>query len=586
MASHIRLLDESVVNKIAAGEVIERPASVLKELIENALDANSTSIKVDVESGGKKLIRVVDNGTGMSYEDAFLSLERHATSKLRSEKELFEVNSLGFRGEALASIAAVSRLRLVTCEGGSDPGTEIIVEGGILRKSGEIGAGRGTLVEVRNLFFNVPVRRKFLKSPDIEAGYNFELVTRYALAFPSVAFYYAEDGKKRIEAPPASTSLERINSLFSQDVCRNLAEVRHGCGNATVSGYIGRPPFARSNMRSVLTFVNGRVVRDRLLQAAVGRAFSNLLERGRYPFAVLFIELPFDQVDVNVHPQKIEVRFLDSKNIFDLIVDGLHGALIQSSGDIRQKSPEDPSSHTATMLGNADEPTPRWGRETFTDSFLSRSLGEETVQGMTFANQGPDKRLSDFSILGKLPNSFVVLFDNDSLIILDQHAAHERILFERLTRVESESEMAECQQLLTPMVLEFSPLEMSRIRNFIELFNKVGFMIEEFGGNDLLIRGIPVWLPQSETRNFFDEILNLVTLTGAVGSSTVMRDEILKSMACKAAIKTNWDIRQEEIRALLDDLDRGNCPNVCPHGRPFLVRIPFSEIRKKMGRKS
>ncbi len=338
-------------------------------------------------------------------------------------------------------------------------------------------------------------------------------------------------------------------------------------------------------MRSVLTFVNGRVVRDRIIQAAVGRAFSNVMERGRYPFAVLFIELPFDQVDVNVHPQKVELRFLDSKNIFDLILDALRLALTPTIGGIHPANTEDSLRYTSTMLGNSNEPTPPGIRATFADSSLAKPFGEETLLEITYANEGQDKPFSSVGILGKLPNSFVVLFDDDSLILLDQHAAHERILFERLSRLESESEMAECQQLLTPIVLEFTPLEIAHILDFMELFNKIGFLIEEFGRNDLLVRGIPVWLPQSETRNFFAEVVNLVTLTGAARSSTVMRDEILKSIACKASIKTNWDIRQEEIRGLLDDLDRENFPNVCPHGRPFLVRIPFSEIRKKMGRK-
>ena len=328
MSGRIRILSESVINRIAAGEVIERPVSVVKELVENSIDAEASSINVEIENGGRKLIRVRDNGTGMSHDDAFLALERHATSKLKSETELVGIATMGFRGEALASIASISRLKLLTRAEPDTAGTEILIEGGVLRKSERVGMGTGTAIEVRNLFFNVPVRRKFLKGSGIEAAHVQELVIKLALAFPAVGFTYSEDGRTKMDAPAVRSTFERIHTLYSKDVRENLVAVDHFVGEARLHGYVARPPYARSSMRSVLTFVNGRSVRDRLVNAAVTRAFSNLMERGRYPLAILFIELPSNQVDVNVHPQKAEVRFVSPVQISQLILDGIHQALM------------------------------------------------------------------------------------------------------------------------------------------------------------------------------------------------------------------------------------------------------------------
>ena len=585
MAARIRVLDESVINRIAAGEVVERPVSVVKELVENSIDAQAATIRVDIEAGGRKLIRVRDDGTGMSHDDAFLALERHTTSKLQTERDLVGIGTMGFRGEALASIAAVSKLRLVTNDGSDPAGTEIIIEGGVLRKAERVGMGRGALLEVRNLFFNVPVRRKFLKGAQVESGHIQEFVTKIALAFPSVGIVYAEDGKVKLETPAVNSTFERIHTMYSKEVRENLVEVNYSRGDARLRGYVARPPFARSDMRSVLTFVNGRSVRDRLVNSAVTRAFANLMERGRYPLAILFIEAPPDQVDVNVHPQKAEVRFVNTRGIFDLILDGVHEALtgapfrppplpresfsekyvsIPARGFQYDATPEPPQSK---VVGSPPMPV-------------------EPVVSEPF--QLPDTILGAFSslgILGSLPSSFLVLYNETELIIMDQHAAHERVLFDELICSEKEGRRIESQDLLIPKVLEYSPVEARALSAHLELLQNAGFGIEEFGDKEFVVKGVPTWLKESDVEAFFSELVTAMIDTGLRGDPHGMREELLRNVACAAAVKESKMMKPEEIRGLLRRLDRIGTAEVCPHGRPLTVRFPLNEIRKKMGRK-
>lgn len=592
MAGRIRVLDEGVINRIAAGEVVERPVSVVKELVENSIDAEASLIAVDVESGGRKLIRVRDNGTGIGRDDAFLALERHATSKLTSEKDLVSVATMGFRGEALASIASVSKLRLVTKDASDTAGTEIVIEGGVLRKSSEIGAGTGTLIDVRNLFYNVPVRRKFLKGPEVEADHIRELLVKFALAFPAIGFNYSEDGRPRMDAAAVPSTYERIHSLYSKDVRENLAAVDYTIDRARLQGYVARPPYARSNMRSVLTFVNGRSVRDRLINAAVNRAFSNLMERGRYPLAILFVKLPPEEVDVNVHPQKAEVRFVHPKHISDLILDGIYQALLGSPfnpppghrepffprpthSPMPQHLREERSSAGAAHAGIAD---PQPGEPQAPDA-------EDAP-----ATQGPlvedsAGRFSSLGILGRLPNSFLVLYSDDELVVMDHHAAHERLLFDRLMRMDRQGARSESQGLLIPKVLHYSSVEARALAAHLELLRNAGFIIEEFGDTDYVVKGVPEWLGNADLEEFFEELVAAMLDTGLKGDPNQLKEELLKRMACKAAVKETESMHTEEVRSLLRELDRTVTAEVCPHGRPFTLKLSFGEIRKRMGRR-
>jgi DNA mismatch repair protein MutL len=604
VAGRIRVLDEGVINRIAAGEVVERPASVVKELVENSIDAESSQISVEIENGGRKLIRIRDNGTGMSHDDAFLALERHATSKLKTEKDLVSVATMGFRGEALASIASVSKLRLVTSDESDTAGSEIVIEGGVLRKSTQIGAGRGTLIEVRNLFYNVPVRRKFLKGSSIEADHIRDLLVRFALAFPAIGFKYSEDNKTKVDSPPVKSTFERIHTLYSKDVRENLAAVNYTVENARLDGYVARPPYARSNMRSVLTFVNGRSVRDRLINAAVNRAFTNLVERGRYPLAILFVELPPEEVDVNVHPQKAEVRFVNPKNISDLILDGIHEALMGAPFHPPDRArepffPESPyermSQHLrdqriAPATGSFPAPPARTPSESPAPPAYAASE-QAPVQSETEREQAiplikeTAGRFSSLGILGRLPNSFLVLYGDDELIIMDHHAAHERLLFDRFMRMDSEGARSGSQGLLMPKILQYSAVEARTFAEHLVLLRTVGFEIEEFGENDFAVKGVPEWLESTDLEAFFEELVDAMLDTGLKGSPDRLKNELLKRMACKAAVKETGSLQIEEIRSLLKELDRTAAAEVCPHGRPFAVRFPFGEIRRRMGRK-
>ncbi|MBI4963507.1 MAG: DNA mismatch repair endonuclease MutL [Desulfomonile tiedjei] len=585
MANNIRVLDEHVINRIAAGEVVERPVSVVKELVENSIDAGSASIRVDIENGGKKLIRVRDNGAGMSHDDAFLSLERHATSKLRSEKDLVGVSTMGFRGEALASIASVSKLRLVTQDASEPAGTEILIEGGVLRKSDHVAMGRGTLIEVRNLFFNVPVRRKFLKAPGLETAYIQELMTKLALAFPSIGFVYSEDGRVKLDAPAVKSTFERIHSLYSKDVRENLLEIDYSLDEARLRGYVARPPYARSNMRSVLTFVNGRSVKDRLVNSAVNRAFANLIERGRFPLAILFIEVPPDQVDVNVHPQKAEVRFVKPGLMSQLILDGIHQTLMGSPFHVAQPQRESifPRPPTTSLSKHLQDE--RLPEEPLQEHVPAAPSATSSVEAPAQSPQEHPGRFASLGILGKLPGSFVVLFGDEDLVIMDHHAAHERLLFDELTRSEKSGNRFQSQGLLIPRIIEFSAVEARALAAHLRVLQDAGFEIEEFGERDFVVKGVPGWIDDSKLETFFNELIGVMLDTGLRGDTERLKQEIFKKMACSAAIKETKGMQPEEIRSLLKDLDRTGAPETCPHGRPLTVRFPLEEIRKKMGRK-
>ncbi len=610
MAGRIKILDEKVINRIAAGEVVERPVSVLKELVENSIDAGATAIRVEIEQGGKKLMRVRDNGTGMSHDDAFQALERHATSKLTTEKDLVGIATMGFRGEALASIASISRLTLMTREEADPAGTVIAVEGGVIRSADRKGMARGTMIEVRNLFFNVPVRRKFLKAVATEAGHVQEAVTKFALAFPSVGFTYVEDGKLKMDAPVVGSTYERIYMLFSKDVRENLVEVNHSDQEGSLTGYVAKPPYARSNMRSVLTFVNGRSVKDRLINSAVTRGFANLMERGRYPFAILFLELPPEQVDVNVHPQKAEVRFVNPKQVYNLILDGVYDALTGAPYRVPRgaKQYDFPRSPTSSLSRHFREEMPDEEYRVPPHDPISRSPRLPDLQ----MKQAPDDglhpppvsdieqspqasqvsriddshgRFSALGIVGRIPGSFLILHDEDELIVMDQHAAHERVLFDDLVRSERKGQRMESQDLLIPQVLEFSVVEARALATHLDVLQTAGFRIEEFGEKDFVVKGVPSWFNKDDMESLLNELVEVMLDTGLKGDPGRVREELLKSIACRSAVKEFKSMQTEEIRALLKSLDQSGSPAVCPHGRPLMTRFPFTEIRRKLGRR-
>ncbi|MFH1117787.1 MAG: DNA mismatch repair endonuclease MutL [Pseudomonadota bacterium] len=610
MAGRIKILDEKVINRIAAGEVVERPVSVLKELVENSIDAGATAIRLEIEKGGKKLIRVRDNGTGMSHDDSFQALERHATSKLTTEKDLVGIATMGFRGEALASIASVSHLTLMTREEADPAGTVITVEGGVIRSADRRGMAVGTMIEIRNLFFNVPVRRKFLKAVATEAGHVHEIVVKFALAHPGTGFTYVEDGRLKMEAPVVGSTFERIYTLFSKDVRENLVEVNHADQEGKLTGYVAKPPYARSNMRAVQTFVNGRSVKDRLINSAVARGFANLMERGRYPFAILFVELPPGQVDVNVHPQKAEVRFVNPKQVYDLILNGVYEALTGApyrvpgalkdygrprqptdslSRHMREGMPEEDPRFPPRRPDHPESRVPGQAMETIDDAGgrPSAAPGFEQPRGPSQAPRMDDSAggFSSLGIVGRIPGSFLILHNDDELIVMDQHAAHERLLFDDLVRSEREGQGLESQDLLIPRVIEFSVVEARAVAMHLDVLSTAGFRIEEFGEQDFVVKGVPAWFNADEVEDLLHELVDVMLDTGLKGDLRRIKEELLKSMACRSAVKESKGMQTEEIRALLKSLDQRGSPEVCPHGRPLMAKFPFSEIRRKLGRR-
>jgi len=587
MANIVRVLDEQVINRIAAGEVVERPVSVVKELVENAIDAGATIIKIGIEDGGKKTITVQDNGMGISHDDAFLALERYATSKLKTEKDLVGIATMGFRGEALASIASVSRLKLVTKDETEELGTMLVVEGGVLRQSDRVAMNKGTSIEVRNLFFNVPVRRRFLKNPALESGYIHELVTRLVLAFPHVNILYSENGRIKVDAPPADSVLHRMEELFSRDLRESLVAVNHSVGDSRVNGYVARPPFSRSHMRSMLTFVNSRSVKDRLVNSAVTKAFSSFLDKGRFPIAVLFLDIPAEEVDVNVHPQKAELRFVKPKLVYDLVIEGVHRALTGAPF-------QTPFANREPLLSKVVVDSV--SRHVIGD-LESRASVSKDFQGMErpFASaasqqQGSPREcaseglFSGLAIVGRLPNSFLVLHSDTELIIMDHHAAHERLLYESLRQSHTQDAQPEVQELLIPHLLTFSPVEARILASHLGLLRNAGFLLEEFGDSEFLVRGVPSWFKGAEVSELMQKLIEAMMDTGLRGDPERFRDELLKRIACHGSVKETDSLEPMEIKSLLSQLDALQSPEVCPHGRPFVVRIPFHEIRRKMGR--
>jgi DNA mismatch repair protein MutL len=587
MSSIINVLDETVINRIAAGEVVERPASVVKELLENAIDAKASHISIEIENGGKKLIRIRDDGIGMSNDDAFLALERHATSKLRTEKDLIGVPTLGFRGEALASIASVSRLRLVTKDDSESEGMEILVEGGTLKRADKLGVGRGSILEVRNLFFNAPVRAKYLKGKALESGYVHDLILRIALANTSIGFKYSEDGRVKIESGPVKSVLDRINSIFSRDVRENLISVDGSEGDMRVHGYVAKPPYARSTMRSILTFVNKRPVKDKLVNSALNRAFTGLMERGRYPLAVLFIDVAPEDVDVNVHPQKNEVRFLNPSKVADLINHSVTQALYDSPRNSPRSIQRFPEMFAGLAKTNTQEissfpmeQAPNFLAPDFS-SQLNKTVSSSTERDIV---RPGTKAYSDLSVLGKIPGSFIVLHDDDEILFLDHHAAHERLVFDSLLRAQAGLEVVESQNLLIPKVITLTPVEAELLRANQEILSSSGIICEEFGENDFVVKACPVWIRDSDAEDLIRDLVGTLLETGLKPKPEEMMTELFKTVACKASVKESTQMRNDEIIALLKALDENNSPRVCPHGRPLSFSLTFAEIRRRLGR--
>jgi DNA mismatch repair protein MutL len=595
----IRVLPEILANKIAAGEIVERPASVVKELLENSLDARCSSVHIRVLLGGKKLIQVRDDGEGMSQDDAILAFEHHATSKLLSAEDLSSIATLGFRGEALPSIASISRLTLRTrySDPGNITGTELEIHGGVMRSVKPVSWDQGTEIAVRDLFFNVPARRKFLKSNDTELGHIARLVTHYALARPEIRFTLESDGRVLVDATAVREMKERVYQIFGDGFLDNLAELSGQAGLIKVGGYCSKPHEQRTNAYSQFLYVNRRMVRDKVLTSAVRQAYRNCIPASSYPIVILFVDLPYDEVDVNAHPAKTEIRFREQSAVHRLVLETIERALAQSisiqkyehAGSSRLMPPSsDPPPYMPEPVAFRREDLFNPFREPSqvmfdgTQDHASMRVLPNMLINAPVEDQKPFQPAA-LRILGQLQDSYIIACDNQGLLIIDQHVAHERILYEKLARSMQNSSV-EVQGLLVPINLELPPHQMALLGRVMPELNRNGFQLEPFGGNSVLIRSAPAIAAASDIQKLLSEILDGLEVEDRTLDVDKIRDRIAVSTSCRSAIKVNTPLAMEKMQWLLDQLALTRIPTNCPHGRPILLRFTMFEIERNFGR--
>ncbi len=572
----IHVLDDLLINRIAAGEVVERPASVVKELIENSLDAGACSIEIAVEGGGRRSIRVVDDGEGMDRDDALLALERHATSKFSSASDLERIATLGFRGEALPSIAAVSRFILRSApENGR--GTEVEVHAGRIAAVRDVAAPRGTRVSVERLFANVPARRKFLRSEGTESAHVVRIVTRYALANPTIGFRL-DSGARRLIAAPAVRELgDRIVQLWGKDHLERMLPFGTERGDVRVRGFAGRPVDALPRRDGQHLFVNGRVVQDRVLAHAVQEAYGNTMPRGRFPSVVLFLQVPASEVDVNVHPRKTEVRFRRSGEVHDAVRDAISAGLadaaaVPSLTDLRPSS----APRGEALPVQLRDPRPE-------EAFYGP--GPRAPEAAPRPAPLEASEVPGAVPLGQYRDSYIVAQDEQGLLLVDQHAAHERVLFERYLE-EAEDNRVEVQSLMFPPTVELAAHEALTLEQELAEFRRLGFVIEPFGGNAVRVAGVPALAARLDPGTLLRELLGEASRTrSAAAGVDTLRRKLVTTAACHAAIKVNHPLGRVAMQGLLDDLYRTVNPTTCPHGRPALFRLTLEEIERAFRRR-
>ena len=597
----IKILDEQLCNQIAAGEVVERPASVVKEMVENSLDAGADDILIELAAGGRKLIRVSDNGCGMNRQDVFLALERHATSKITQAEDLFALQSLGFRGEALASVASVSRFRLRSCAGEDGLGQEILVEAGQVRKAQEVGMARGTLIEARDLFFNQPARRKFLRTEQTELGHCADIVSKLALACPQVSFRLRHENRTLLELRREKGLAERVAALLGRQVLEDMQQVTamDEQTGLRLSGLVGQPTLSRSTTAHLYVFINGRSIRDRVVQHAVLDGYRHLLMKGRYPVVVLFLDLPPAQVDVNVHPTKHEVRFRQQREVHDFIAAALRRHLqpatwVQSprgGSPDPEKTPQGRPVHperepeTAVHDGLQPQYVADSGRFPLTLPPVATPLPAARLlpDSGVFPSPHEGSFFANLRYLGQYHNSYLLCQDGEDLMLIDQHAAHERIGFEKLKSDFARGAVPR-QSLLFPEMLELDFRSIQALDAHLDELAALGFEIEPFGGKSYVLKAVPALLAGVSCAPL---LVDIALELEQQGQSSVLQDqldEVLIMMACHGVIRANQALDPREVRALLEKLDQVDFRGNCPHGRPVSQRLTLREVERMFRR--
>jgi DNA mismatch repair protein MutL len=547
MEAKIKVLPTDVVDKIAAGEVIERPASVVKELVENSLDAASGIVTVEIEEGGKRRITVMDDGEGMIRADALLAIERHATSKVCDEGDLDDIRSLGFRGEALPSIAAVSRLSLVTRTADALSGTKVLVEGGRVKGVEEIGSPRGTRVEVEDLFYNVPARQKFLRGVQSELAHIIEVITRMALSYSSVGFVLRHNTRILFNLPSTQEERSRIRAILGKEAASSLVRVQGEAACGEVRGWASIPTYCRGSSKGIYLYVNGRYIRDRLISHAVLEAYRGFIPARMYPVVILFLSIPFSEVDVNCHPAKMEVRFRRGEEIHRLVFDLIRSALMH------------PRAERSYEVSEAKEDAAPYAVPP------PHTLGTEMIFPPVWR------------MVGQLRGTYLVVEDDAGVMIVDQHAVHERILYERVKRSLSGERLSQ-QPFLIPQPIEVKREEKELLMVYREALAAVGLEVEEFGERNVAVHSIPSFLQGEDLQALLEALGEELAERGEGDTLEHVLDRICVFMACRGAIKANRRLQEEEVRSLLKEWEEIAQPLTCPHGRPLVVTWSWREV--------
>ena len=593
--SRIRLLPEILASQVAAGEVVERPASVVKELVENSIDAGARKIEVIIRRGGISLVRVVDDGCGMDRDDALLSLERHATSKIRTAADLAAIATLGFRGEALPSIASVSRFRLTTREPEAIAGTEIIVAGGRIETVRDGGEAPGTQVEVRSIFYNLPARRKFLRSENTESRNVEHQLHLQATGHPEIAFAFVRDDRIAFQLPAAANLLERIRDLHGSELVERLLPVQEASvsGKIRIRGLIGQAGVSRQSRAQQLVFVNGRAIESPVLTAALREGYHTALMKGQFPVTFLFLDLDPAAVDVNVHPAKREVRFRDPAGVREAVVETIRKTLESGRRDWQQQfqRPVLPAENIPPSL--TSQPVPRTATaRTGIELCHPESVGCRTRDTSHAHRRRGQPKLAinvgspahQFQIIGVLNKLYVLMENQDGLVLVDQHAAHERILFEELRR-RMEEQGVPSQRLLLAQTFELAPRDAEWVERNAATLQKMGIGIEPFGQNAFKIDSLPTFLDVSDPVSFMRKVIDGLKSASNGSSPLRLGEDMIAKTVCRHAVKANDPLGYLEVEKLINDLLECELPYCCPHGRPTMIQISLAELEKKFGRK-
>jgi DNA mismatch repair protein MutL len=618
----IRLLDDTVINKIAAGEVVERPASVVKELLENALDAGASQLDIELVEGGRKLISIADDGCGMTRDQALLSVERHATSKIRAVEDIEEIATMGFRGEALSAIPSVSRFSMKTRVADEVGGTEIVIHGGKMIDVKDAGCPPGTTIEVRNLFCNVPARRKFLRSPQTELAHIRQLVLMYALAFPEVGITLVSDGRTLHQLTAGGSMDERLHQLFDRHLVDSLRPVDYRVDAIHVSGFAADPRSHRGDRTGQYMFINRRPASAPLLGYAINHAYEQLLPKGRYPVVFLFLEVPPQRVDVNVHPAKKEVRFRQPQQIRDTVMEairrGLRKPQQQKEHTETANEPDAPAEEPARSVRPGgllelemqeprpkahpmDLPYPRLGpldrspearmpspvtpkRESQPEQQPESAPVRENVPEEPMVAGGENSPWGRFRVLGRVGGKYVVLETSDGLVLLDPQAAHERVVFEQLVSA-FDRKKVQSQGLLTPETVSMPPADALLVRKHLGLFQDMGFGISDFGGDTFMVDALPVCFGEVAAAEILREVATGLERGGCRKGAGKWTAETVARAACRSAVHSGRTLTMPEIERLVNDLAAAEMPYTCPHGRPTVIFMSFNELDRKFGRK-